>query len=182
MENVINNKLIRSFSACYDPSEVVTDDNESLSVYEWILKYRDKVKSPEDIVWLICRKDFMSDRDIRLFAVWCARESFKLQSSVDQRSIDAVDMAEKFANNLATEEELSAARSAAESAAESAAWSAGSAASAAWSAASAAWSAAWSAGSAAESAAWSAESAAESAARSAQIDQLLTYFQSNIKE
>jgi hypothetical protein len=27
-------------------------------------------------------KEFMSDKDMRLFAVWCARESFKLQKSL----------------------------------------------------------------------------------------------------
>ena len=155
METKINNKLIRSFSPCYDPKSIGIPDSESLPIKEWICKYKDLVKSKNDIIWLICRKEFMSDRDLRLFAVWCARESFKLQNNVDQRSIDAVNIAEKFANGFATNLELESAWSAAESA---------------WSTAESAESAAWSA---AKSAAWS----AMSAAWSAQVDKLLTYFE-----
>ena len=78
------------------------------------------------------------DREIRLFGVWCARQVQHLM--IDQRSIAALDVSERFANGEATNDDLSAAWSAAESAAWSAAESA--ARSAAWSAAeSAAWSA-----------------------------------------
>ena len=106
------------------PSKVGIPEDETLSVFDWISKYRDVVKKKEDIIWLVCRKEFMSDRDMRLFAVWCARESFKLQETVDQRSIDCVNTTEKFANGECSEEELSAARSAAWSTTKSAAWSA----------------------------------------------------------
>jgi len=109
METEINNDLIRSFDPCYDPVEVGIPDNETLLIKEWVSKYGNIVKNKEDIIWLLCRKEFMSDRDMRLFAVWCARESFKLQESVDTRSIEACNIAEKFANGLATQEELSAA-------------------------------------------------------------------------
>ena len=34
----INNKLIRSFSPCYDPSEKGILDDEVLSVLEWVEK------------------------------------------------------------------------------------------------------------------------------------------------
>jgi hypothetical protein len=59
------------------------------------------------------------DRDLRLFAVWCARQVQHLMK--DQRSIDALDVAERFANGLATEEELAAAWAAAWAAARDAA-------------------------------------------------------------
>jgi hypothetical protein len=123
-----------------------------------------------DALWCLRAVDGY-DREIRLFAVWCARQVQHLMT--DKRSLAALDVAERFANGEASEEERSAAESAARSAAESAARSA--AESAAWSAAesaarSAAWSAAWSAArSAAESAAWS---AARSAAESAQEKEL----------
>ena len=177
MKKKINNRLIRTFKPCYDPSNIGISDKESLPIKEWIEKYRTMVKDQSDIVWLVCRKEFMSDKDMRFFAVWCARQSYQYctdENPIDQRSIDAIDCAERFANGLVTEDELSAAASAAWSAA----WSAKSAAaSAAKSAAeSAAWSAAWYAKSAAESAAWSAAWSAARDARSAQIDQLLTYF------
>ena len=154
----INNELIRSFNPCYDPIIIVTDDNETLTVIEWVAKYRNAVKNKPEILWLLCRNEFLSDRELRLFAVWCAREVFKLQTSIDQRSIDAVNCAERYANGEATDDELSAARSAVESAAWSAARSA--------------------AGLAAMSAA---ESAAGLAAAETQIDQLLTYFKEEMK-
>lgn len=51
------------------------------------------------------------DREKRLYAVWCARQVQHLMK--DKRSIDALDTAERFANGLATQEELDAARAAA---------------------------------------------------------------------
>ena len=105
----INNTLIRKFKPCYDPSEVVSDENETLPVNEWVQKYRNLVKSKEDIIWLLCNKHFMSDKDMRLFAVWCAREALKLVENPDERSINACYVSEKYANGEATESELSAA-------------------------------------------------------------------------
>jgi hypothetical protein len=125
-----------------------------------------------------------NDKTARLFACWCAIDVLTIYEKAypdDNRPRAAIETAERFANGLATKEELSAAWDAAWSAAlsaesagsaGSAAWdaalsagSAGSAAlSAAWDAArSAAWDAAWSAGSAARSAAWDAVDAAWSA-------------------
>ncbi|MFU2067687.1 hypothetical protein ACLQ9R_01290 [Bordetella hinzii] len=62
------------------------------------------------------------DRDARLFAVWCARQVEHLMT--DQRSKDALDVAERFANGEATGEELDAAWAAARDAAGDAAWDA----------------------------------------------------------
>lgn len=82
-----------------------------------------------------------ADRDIRLFAVWCARQVEHLMQ--DQRSKDALNVAERFANGEATEEERVAAEAAAREAAWDAAWAARAAA---WAAArAAAWAAAWAA-------------------------------------
>lgn len=181
MKTEINNNLIRSFNPCYDPSEIVSDENETLPVKQWVEKYRNIVKSKVDIIWLICRNEFMSDRDLRLFAVWCAREALKLIESPDERSINACNVAEMYANGEATQDELAAAREAAEAAAREAAWAAS------WEAAwAASWAASWEA---AGEASWAAaaraagvaagvaaRAAAGEAAREAQIDKLLTYF------
>ena len=159
MTTQINNELIRSFIPCYDPADVC-EEKETLSVKEWIEKYRSKVKNHEDIIWLICRNDFMTDKDLRLFAVWCARTTYSLYESPDQidpRSVNTIDTAERYANGEATEEELSAAWEAAREAAREAAWEA-----------------AW--GAAREDAGEAAWEAARGAARGAQITQLLTYF------
>ena len=87
------------------------------------------------------------DREIRLFSVWCARQVQHLMT--DQRSLDALDVTERFANGKASEVELDAARAAAWAAAWAAARNA---------ARDAAWAAAWDAArAAARAAAWDAQ-------------------------
>ena len=79
----------------------------------------------DDALWsLRCLKDL--DRDLRSFAVWCARQVEHLME--DQRSKDALDVAERYSNGEATEEELEAACDAAWTAAWDAASAAASAA------------------------------------------------------
>ena len=48
------------------------------------------------------------EKELRLYAVWCARQVQHLMA--DQRSLDALDVAERFANGEATQEELTNAR------------------------------------------------------------------------
>ena len=195
MKTKITYKDVVSFGPCYMPEEIgITDKNAAMPIPEFIKTFRDKIDDKEDIIWVVCRKEYMSDRDMRLFAVWCAREALKLVEP-DPRSVTACDVAERFANGEATTEELAAAWNASSAAEEAAcaAWNASryaryaanaaeEAASAAWNASSAAWnasryaryaaSAAWRA-----SAVWNAAGyAAEYTFRDAQIDQLLTYF------
>ena len=120
----------------------------------------------DDTLWCL-RAVEGHEKEIRLYAVWCARQVQHLMK--DDRSIEALDIAENYANGLASEKELAAARDAA-FAASAAAWDATSAAraatwaaaSAAWAVANAAWAAAWSATSAAR-ADWAAASAASAA-------------------
>ena len=94
------------------------------------------------------------DKEIRLYAVWCARQVQHLMK--EPRSIDALDVAERFANGTASNEELAVAGDAAWAAlaAWDAAWDAAmaaraaagyAAAAAAGDAALAAWDAAWAA-------------------------------------
>jgi hypothetical protein len=113
MYKTISNEIIRQFNPCYDPSEVIKDENEELPIKDWVQKYR-KVVPAKDIIWLLLRKKFMSEKDLRLFAVWCAREALRLVEDPDHRSIEACDVAERYANGEAvTQEELLAARNAA---------------------------------------------------------------------
>lgn len=74
-----------------------------------------------DAIWCLRAVDG-KEKEIRLFAVWCARQVQHLMK--DQRSLDALDIAEKFANGEATKEELKDASSAANAALDSAAWDA----------------------------------------------------------
>ena len=93
----------------------------------------------DDAIWCL-RAVEGHDREIRLFAVFCARQVEHLLT--DQRSIEAINIAERYANGEATRDELAAAHSAAEAAAaRAAAWEAWEA----WTAWAAAWTAAWAA-------------------------------------
>lgn len=87
----------------------------------------------DDALWCL-RAVTGHDREIRLYAVWCARQVQHLMT--DERSIAALDVAERHADGEATNEELAAARDAA--------WAAGGAAALA-AARDAAWDAAWAA-------------------------------------
>ena len=147
----------------------------------------DKVVFPE--ARITRRVKTWDETTARLLACWCARKCWS--NLTDERSKNAIRVAERFAKGKATMAELSAAWSAAWSAAESAAESA--ARSAAWSAAaaaesparSAAWSAARSAARSAAAAAAAAESAARSAAwsaaESAQTKKLLKMLKIEVK-
>jgi hypothetical protein len=170
---------IRELNPCYDPAKFLSEDWTGTVID--ILNVKEC--PAEDRLWVVLREEFIDAKTLRLFAVWCAREALKLVENPDVRSIDACNVAERYANGEATDEELSAAWDAA-----SAAWDAASdtwAARAAWAAsaaraASAAWDAnaaraAWDAWDAWDArAAWDASAArAARAARAAQINQLI---------
>jgi len=123
----------------------------------------------DDAVW--CLKAFEGiDKEARLFGVACAR---RVQHLMTDKSINALDVAERYAHGQATADELRAARDAAKDAwadtQEVAAWDAEGAA---WAAAQTAWDAAGTARAAgaaartAKDAAWAAR-AAGAAARTA---------------
>jgi hypothetical protein len=107
MYKTISNAIIRQFQPCYDPSKVITDENEELTIKQWVEKYR-KVVPTRDILWLILRDEFMSKKDLILFVVWCAREALKLVENPDDRIVEACNVAERYANGEATKEELDA--------------------------------------------------------------------------
>jgi hypothetical protein len=133
---------------CYSPQERYGDFSGTILD---ILK--DERIPYQDKSWAFTRKGIMDDKTLRLFAVKCARQVQHLMK--DQRSINALDVAERYANGLANDEELAAAREAAWEAA----WEARAAAR------EAAWEAAWAARAAAREAAWEAawEAAGEAA-------------------
>jgi hypothetical protein len=132
----------------------------------------------EWLLWVATRPGVLTQRELRKFAVWCARQVQHLMT--DPRSVAALDVAERHAEGLATDEELAAARAAgvaawaaaraagdATGAAGVAAWAAGDATGAAgvaaWAAGVAAWAAAWAAAGAVRVAARAAANAAEDA-------------------
>lgn len=66
---------------------------------------------PVWLLWIACCKGVLSDRELRLFACFCARQHWNLLT--DERSRAAVETAERFAEGNATLEELTAAEAAA---------------------------------------------------------------------
>ena len=135
-------------SACADGREWALTQPTMADVWDncprsdWLLWIADKIGNRPD------------DRTLRLFAVWCARNTPLGDGRVtgdlltDPRSIAALEVAERYANGRASREELAAAGDAAWDAARATAWDA------AWDAARAAWAAAW-------DAAWDAARAAQ---------------------
>ena len=109
---------------------------------------------PDWLVWMATCPGVLDDRTLRRFAVWCARQVQHLMK--DPRSIALLDVAERYAEGQATNEELQAARHAA--------WAAWSPSMAAAQAAEAAGQAAWAS---AGDAAWDAARAAARAAQAA---------------
>lgn len=93
----------------------------------------------DDALWCLRAVDGRA-REMRLYAVWCARQVQHLMA--DKRSINALDVAVRHANGTATDDELAAARAAALAAAVAATWDAEreAARAAAWAAA---WASAW---------------------------------------
>ena len=119
-----------------------------------------------DLIWIATREGVLTDKELRLFAIFCARQNQHLLT--DDRSMYVIDVCERHANGNATDEDLAAASAAAWDAA----WDAASAAAAAAAGAAArdaAWAAAWAAArDAAGAAAWdAARAAARAAARDA---------------
>ena len=142
----------------------IREHNPCTNGWEKLLSYLGKTKADDEPLSLLTILDSNGiddalwclraveghDKEIRLYAVWCARQVQHLLT--DQRSLDALDVAERYANGQATEDELkdawNAARAAARVAARAAAWAA---AEATWEAAwAAAWSATWAAAEAAD--------------------------------
>jgi len=124
----------------------------------------------DDALWCM-RAIEGRDKEIRLYAVWCARQVQHLMT--DARSLAALDVTERYANGEATEEELAEAGAAAWAAARAAAARDAARGSAAWGAArAAAWGAARAAawGAARDVARGAAWDAARAAARDAALD------------
>lgn len=126
---------IESWEPCYSPGKYLPKDWRGTA-----LDILDDKRIPfADRLWVVARTELVSKKLLRLFAVWCARQVQHLMQ--DERSKRVLDVAEAFANGMATEEELAAAWAAAAANAEYAAAAAANAEYAAWSAANAAWSA-----------------------------------------
>ena len=137
MKYAVTLKQLREAGACYAgynklvralQNKPFTEQDEDKETY---IRFAHKEAIPvlfiaesngfDNALWSMkCVKN--ADRDLRLFAVWCARQVQHLMT--DQRSINTLDVAERFANGSETIEELATAMAAAWDAAMAAAWDA----------------------------------------------------------
>lgn len=136
-------------------------DDEPLSIATIV-----ELNGLDDALWCL-RAVEGHDKEIRLYAVWCARQVQHLTS--DKRSLDALDIAERYAHGHASNAELYEAWGAAGDAArEAVRYAAGDAA---WSAArDLAWDAAWAA---ARESVWAVENSERAAAWVSKEQELL---------
>jgi len=119
MKKITYNK-IKGFAPCYDPIKFIPENWEGTA-----LDILNITECPvEDRLWVVLRNYFLSDKELRLFAVWCARQALAIPGNENEVCSNCCDVAERYANGNATDEDRSAARSAACSAARSAACSA----------------------------------------------------------
>jgi hypothetical protein len=87
---------------------------------EWALAHCEDMNEawqtarPSWLVWIATREGVLTDNELRRFAVWSARQVQHLMT--DERSVNALDVAERYANGAATDEELAAAHAAARAA------------------------------------------------------------------
>ena len=149
-------QILKELEACEEAVEWA-DGYESLE-HAW-----NECKRSDWMLWLDCKMGLFNDQQRRLMACRFVRETPISEGKTvwdlltDERSRNAVIVAERFANSEATEEELDAAWAAARDAARAAAWDASRAA-------------AWAARDAARAAAWAARDAASEAASAASRD------------
>lgn len=82
----------------------------------------DHAPEPGWVVWIATRPGVLTERELRLFMCFCARQNWHLLT--DPRSRNVVEVAERYADGRASQEELAAARATVWAAAWTAAWAA----------------------------------------------------------
>src|ERR1017187_1253826 len=102
-------KDIRKFGPCYDPIKYIPEDFKGTAID--ILNI--KQCPAEDRLWVVLREEFLSDRELRLFAVWCARQALAIPGNENAICSETCNVAERFASGEATQAKLDAARAAA---------------------------------------------------------------------
>ena len=119
MKNVTTKEFCKAHGACREGTRFALNYANMRECYNALLNGEAGNSSASWAIWVATKKDVFSARELRLFAVKCARRVQHLMK--DRRSVDALDVAERFANGEATEAELRNANDAAAEAANAAA-------------------------------------------------------------
>lgn len=105
----ITRKKLREWDACYSDRRLEALVPTKGGTLLQVLRCR---KVPvADRIWVATRPGACSERVQRLFAARCARRALARIKNPDPRSVVACDVAERFADGLATREELATAQS-----------------------------------------------------------------------
>ena len=150
--NKVTLQQIIDFNPCYAPSKYLSEGWEGTAMD--ILNITDCPQ--EDRLWVVLRNEFFSDKELRLFAVWCARQALAIPGNESEICSNTCDVAERYANGEATKEELAAAMAAMDARAATMA-AARASARAAMDARDSAWDSAWATMAAARDSAWAAQ-------------------------
>ena len=114
---IITRQLLRDWNACYSDEKIAKlvplEGVTPLQVLQSDITATDKL-------WVVLREEILPAKELRLLACKWTRGALALVANPDPRSVNVVDVAEKFANGLATSEELAAAYAAATDAARAA--------------------------------------------------------------
>jgi len=114
---------IRNESPCYDPSKYLPEDWQGTALD--ILRVEDC--PAVDRLWVVLREEWVDDATLRLFACDCAERVLPLLEKKfpdDKRPRQAIEVARRYAEGDATDEELRAAQMAAWAAATEVSWAA----------------------------------------------------------
>ena len=112
---------IRNESPCYDPAKYLPEDWSGTALD--ILRVEDCLAV--DRLWVVLREGWIGDTTLRLFACDCAERAlplFEKKFPEDKRPHQAIEVARRYAEGDAADEELRAAQMAAWAAARAAGW------------------------------------------------------------
>ena len=122
---MITTDLIRSMDPCYDPVTGLSSEGEKENegyltegYSATLIDFLNHAKIPaRDKMWVVLNEGIIDDKTLRLFAVECAKSALSLIDNPDPRSVEALNVEERFADGEASQQELDAARAASKTAA-----------------------------------------------------------------
>ena len=115
MKNMPTKDFCLRFNACEDGTAWALGYADMRTCYDALLRGEAGAYSAEWAIWVATRPGVMPDSALRMYAVRCARRVQRLMT--DERSVAALDVAERHASGEATDDELVSAWGAAEAAA-----------------------------------------------------------------
>ena len=111
MKNLTTRYFCRKFEACRSGTRFALRYKTMRECYNALLAGEAGANSWNWALWVISLDDVMTDRDLQMFAIRCARRVARLITN--ERSLKTLDVAERYIHGDAKDEELYAAAAAA---------------------------------------------------------------------